>query len=90
VIVLDTTVLVYAVGAEHPLRAPSRGLVELVRDGSVLATTTLEVIQEFAHARARRRPRADAAARAREFAGIKGLNHLDPSSASFLADARAV
>jgi hypothetical protein len=34
VIVLDTTVLIYAVGADHRLRQPSRVLVELVRDGS--------------------------------------------------------
>ena len=60
-IVLDTTVLVYATGAEHPLRAPCRRLVEAVADGVVAATTTAEVIQEFVHVRARRRSRADAA-----------------------------
>jgi hypothetical protein len=68
VILLDTTILVYAVGAEHPLRDPCRGLLELVRDGSVQATTTVEVVQEFAHVRSRRRTRAEAAARAREYA----------------------
>lgn len=67
-ILLDTTVLVYAVGTEHPLRAPSRGLVELVRDGVVRASTTVEVIQEFAHVRSQRRPRAEAARRAKEYA----------------------
>ncbi|MGH9171978.1 MAG: type II toxin-antitoxin system VapC family toxin [Acidimicrobiales bacterium] len=67
-IVLDTTILVYAVGADHPLRAPARALVELVRDGGLRATTTIEVVQEFAHVRARRRPRAEAAARARAYA----------------------
>ncbi|MGH7759300.1 MAG: hypothetical protein ACREN7_08310, partial [Candidatus Dormibacteria bacterium] len=35
VIVLDTTLLVYALGEEHTLRAPSRGLLELIRDGEV-------------------------------------------------------
>jgi predicted nucleic acid-binding protein len=68
VIILDTTILVYAVGAEHPLRAPSRALVELARDGLVRASTTVEVVQEFAHVRSRRRPRAEAAARASEYA----------------------
>lgn len=67
-IVLDTTILVYAVGTDHPMRAPARALIELVRDGDVRATTTIEVVQEFAHVRARRRSRADAAARAREYA----------------------
>lgn len=60
-IVLDTTVLVYATGSEHPLRLPCRSLVEAVARGDVHATTTAEVIQEFVHVRARRRTRADAA-----------------------------
>lgn len=30
-IVLDTTILVYAVGTDHPHRGPTRALVELVR-----------------------------------------------------------
>jgi hypothetical protein len=68
VIVLDTTVLVYAIGDEHPLRAPARGLVALARDGAVRATTTIEVVQEFAQVRARRRPRREAAERAQEYA----------------------
>lgn len=67
-IVLDTTILVYAVGKDHQLRLPCRSLLELVRDGSVRATTTVEVVQEFAHVRSRRRARAEATARAREFA----------------------
>ena len=61
-ILLDTTVLVYAVGDAHPLRQPCRQLVEAVRDAHLRATTTTEVIQEFAHVRSRRRPRHDAAA----------------------------
>lgn len=126
----------------HPLRAPSRSLVELVRDGEVRACTTVEIIQEFAHVRARRRPPAEAIARAKEyalgfsplarpdeedllqgldlfadtdglgpfdaelavaalrrgwalasadrsFARVSGLTYLDPSSPTFLDDARA-
>ncbi len=60
-IVLDTTVLVYAKGAEHPFREPCRQLIGAIADGTVAATTTPEVIQEFVHVRARRRGRADAA-----------------------------
>ena len=66
-IVLDTTVLVYAVGADHPLREPCRQLIRAVADGTVLATTTVEVIQEFTHVRARRHDRKDAAALARDY-----------------------
>lgn len=66
-IVLDTTVLVYAVGADHPLREPCRQLIRAIADGTVLATTTVEIIQEFTHVRARRRDRKDAAALARDY-----------------------
>lgn len=58
---LDTTILVYAVGADHPLSSPCRELVAKIQDGSIRACTTVEVIQEFTHVWARRRPRADAA-----------------------------
>lgn len=67
-IVVDTTVLVYAVGSDHELREPCREIVTAVRDGVVRATTTPEVVQEFAHVRGRRRDRSDAAALASDFA----------------------
>jgi len=67
VIVVDTTVLVYAKGNEHAYRDPCRELIAAVADGRLQATTTAEVIQEFAHVRARRRGRADAAALARDY-----------------------
>lgn len=69
-IVVDTPVLAYALGGEHALRAPSVRLVEAVAAGRVEATTTVEVIQEFAHIHARRRPRADVASHARDFAEL--------------------
>lgn len=69
-LVLDTTVLVYAKGADHPLRDPCRELIAAIADGRVEATTTVEVIQEFAHVRARRRDAGEAAARARDYAEL--------------------
>jgi predicted nucleic acid-binding protein len=69
-IVLDTTVLVYAKGAAHPLREPCRALVAAIADERIEATTTAEVIQEFVHVRARRRDRSDAAALGRDFAEL--------------------
>lgn len=69
-IVVDTTVLVYAVGADHPLREPCRRLVERAAQGDLPLTTTPEVIQEFAHVRARRRSRRDAAELAGAFATL--------------------
>jgi predicted nucleic acid-binding protein len=62
VIVLDTTVLVYAKGADHPLRDPCRRLIETIAQGGLEATSTVEVIQEFVHVRAQRRERSDAVA----------------------------
>lgn len=53
-IVLDTTVLVYATGSGYPLREPGRRLVDAVANGVLTARTTVEVIQEFMHVRARR------------------------------------
>ena len=66
-IILDTTVLAYAVGEEHPLRDPCRRLLAAHADGRLEATTTVEVIQEFTHIRARRRTRSDAVALARKY-----------------------
>ncbi len=69
-IVFDTTVLVYAKGAEHPLRDPSRRLIAAVADRELQATTTLEAIQEFVHVRARRRSRADAVALGNDYSDL--------------------
>ena len=66
-IVLDTTVLVYAVGTAHPLRDPCRDLLGAIAAGRLAAATTVEVLQEFTHVRARRRGREDAAALARDY-----------------------
>jgi hypothetical protein len=70
VIVLDTSVLVYAVGGEHRLREPSRRLVEAIGAGRLDARTTPEAIQEFTHVHARRRPREVAASLARRYANL--------------------
>lgn len=69
-IVLDTTVLVYAKGADHPLRSPCRRLIEAIAEQRLAATTTVEAIQELVHVRARRRGREDGAALGRDFAEL--------------------
>ena len=69
-IVLDTTVLVYATGSEHPLREPCRQLVDAIANGVLTATTTVEVIQEFTHVRVRRMGRADASLLAESFTDL--------------------
>jgi predicted nucleic acid-binding protein len=67
VILVDTTILVYAVGTEHRERQPSRRLIEAIGAGRVAATTTVEVIQAFVHVYARRRVRAAAVELARRY-----------------------
>jgi predicted nucleic acid-binding protein len=67
VIVLDTTVLVYAKGSDHILREPCRRLLAAIADGVIEATTTVEVLQELVHVRARRRGRKDAAEMGRDY-----------------------
>lgn len=69
-IVLDTTILVYAKGADHQLRRPCRELLRAIERGAVTATTTAEAIQKFAHVRARRRDRTDAADLARAYVDL--------------------
>ena len=71
-IVLDTTILVYATGIEHPLRSACQRLVDAISEGRIQATTTPEVIQEFAHVRARRLARSEAVRTARDFANLLG------------------
>lgn len=93
-IVLDTTVLVYAVGSPHPLAAPCRALVELIGDGTVHATSTMQVIQEFAHIQARRRGRTDAARLAQRYATLlapllaPGEDDLEAGLATFARQER--
>ncbi len=69
-IILDTTVLVYATGADHPMREPARAVIAAITNGDLQATTTIEVIQEFAYVRARRTTRDDAAELAGHFATL--------------------
>ena len=69
-IVLDTTILVYATGDVHPARNDSLRLLEAIAHGRIEGTTTIEVIQEFVHVRARRQSRAEAAKSARSFADL--------------------
>lgn len=82
-IVLDTTVLVYAVGDDHTLAGPARGWVERIRSGQAQATSTVEVVQEFAHVRGRRRGRDDAATLASAYASL--LAPLQTTNAQHLA-----
>ena len=78
-ILIDTTCLVYAVGDDHDRRASARALLDAALRGTITARTTSQVIMEFAHVRARRRNRKDAASLARDFSDL--LGPLEPTTA---------
>jgi predicted nucleic acid-binding protein len=69
-IFVDTNVLLYALGVEHPAREPARRILAAVGEGQAHATTTADVIQEFAHVYSRRRPHADAARHALSYVAL--------------------
>ena len=46
---IDTAVVMYAAGGDHPLRDPCRRIIDRISDGSLDAVTSAEVIQEILH-----------------------------------------
>lgn len=46
---IDTNILMYAVGSEHPLKRPSLHILEQVSRGEISAVTDTEVFQEVAY-----------------------------------------
>ncbi len=46
---LDTAVLMYAAGGEHPLRDPCRAVLRRISDGNLEAVISAEVVQEILH-----------------------------------------
>jgi uncharacterized protein len=51
---LDTNVFLYAIGAQHPLKAASQSVLERVGEGELDAVTSTEVVQEILHVLIRR------------------------------------
>lgn len=80
--VLDTTILVYAVGADHPFAAPCRRLIEAVGDGFTLFQRHKDLgafdavlVAASMDGGADGLVSADSA-----FASVPGLTHIHPSS----------
>ncbi len=46
---IDTAVIMYAAGGEHPLRDPSRRILSRIGDGTLDGVISVEVIQELLH-----------------------------------------
>ena len=46
---VDTAIIMYANGADHPLRDPSRRIMSAIVAGELQAVTSSEVVQEILH-----------------------------------------
>ena len=46
---IDTAVIMYAAGSDHPLKEPCQDILRRVADGELDAETSVEVIQEIVH-----------------------------------------
>ncbi|MDR0626887.1 MAG: type II toxin-antitoxin system VapC family toxin [Bifidobacteriaceae bacterium] len=57
---VDSPVLLYAIGGEHPLRAPSRAIVRAATDGRIELHASIEAVQEVLFHRMRRGGREEA------------------------------
>jgi predicted nucleic acid-binding protein len=69
-LILDTNVLIYAIGAEHPLKKPAQRIVRALEGGAVEATTSVLVLQEFTYVSARRRGEEEAIRFARAYVDL--------------------
>ena len=46
---IDTSIVMYAVGSDHPLRDPCVRILDQVSSGTIDAVTSAEVVQEIVH-----------------------------------------
>ena len=75
---VDTTVFVYAVGADSPFRDSCIELIRLSGQGKLLLEASVEALQEFLHVRARRTgDRLAAADLTRAFADTVTLHEVE-------------
>lgn len=65
-VLVDANVFIYALGADHPYREACRDVVAALARREIQAETSVEILQEVAHVRRRRKGARDATARARE------------------------
>jgi predicted nucleic acid-binding protein len=49
IVFVDTSVLMYAAGGDHPLRGPCRAIVDGIGRRSITAVTSIEVVHEILH-----------------------------------------
>lgn len=74
---VDTAVLAYALGEEHPERSAARQVVADATAGTIVLHASVEMVQELLHHRMRRTDRAAALRQARAAAGLCILHPFD-------------
>jgi len=75
----DTSIFVYALGAEHPYREPCREIVRRAAAGELQGEASADLLQELAHQRARRTgDRIEAAEAVRNVAKLVWWHPLEP------------
>lgn len=75
----DTSIFVYALGAEHPYKEPCREIVRRAAAGDLQGEASVDLLQELLHQRARRTgDRAGAARATRSVATLAWWHPLEP------------
>ena len=76
----DTSIFVYALGAEHPYREPCREIVRKAAAGDLQGEASADLLQELTHQRARRTgDRLGAAQAARNVAALAWWHPVEPN-----------
>jgi predicted nucleic acid-binding protein len=81
-VLVDTNVVLYAIGGQHPYAEPCRSILALAGEGRVELEAPVDLVQEILHHRTRRLgDRRQAAADARAAATLCRLHAVEPQDA---------
>lgn len=81
-VLVDTNVILYAIGGPHPYAEPCRRILALAGEGRVEMEAPVDMVQEILHHRTRRLgDRRQAAADARAAAALCRLHAVEPQDA---------
>ncbi len=86
-VLVDTNVILYAIGGPHPYAEPCRSILALAGEGSFDMEAPVDLVQEILHHRARLLgDRRQAAADARAAAALCRLHAVEPPDADKAAE----
>lgn len=86
-VLVDTNVILYAIGGPHPYAEPCRGILALAGEGRFEMEAPVDLVQEILHHRTRRLgDRHQAAADARAAATLCRLHAVEPQDADKAAE----